>query len=146
MLVPPVNGSTSAGRGPAPFSPGAWFWKSTTATPRRMPCAEGWKDEVMSESNPRATAEALREEIDLAVSGLGGAMMGIADSYMELAYGAGKGFGVHAEYRESNLHTGKPQMALAVQLAAWSSEIAAKAAALDAKREMLKRLVAEGSD
>lgn len=110
-----------------------------------MRCPDDCKHESMSQSNPKTTAEALREEIGLELSGLGGAMMGIADSYMELAYGAGKGFGVHAQYRESNLHTGKPQMQLAVELAAWSAEISAKAAALDAKREMLKRLEAKGN-
>lgn len=99
----------------------------------------------MTDTPATTTVEALREEIDLALSNLGGAMMGIADSYMELAYGAGRGYGVHAKYRESNLHTGKPQTELARELAAWAAEIAAKASTLDAKREQLKRLEEDGS-
>jgi hypothetical protein len=35
-------------------------------------------------------------------------MTGIADSYMELAYGAGGGDGVHSHYRESNLSVADP--------------------------------------
>jgi hypothetical protein len=37
----------------------------------------------------------MREKLAEEQSGLGGAMTGIADSYMELAYGAGRGYGVH---------------------------------------------------
>ncbi|MFC1405681.1 MULTISPECIES: hypothetical protein [Streptacidiphilus] len=96
----------------------------------------------MSDSDDKTMIEALTEEISLAVSGLGGAMMGIADSYNELAYGAGNGYGVHAQYRANNLNTGKPVSDLAQELAAWAAEINAKAAALDAKREMLERLKA----
>ncbi|GGX46271.1 hypothetical protein [Streptomyces noursei] len=86
----------------------------------------------------------LHEEISVAESGLGGAMMGIADSYMELACGAGRGYGVHAHYRESKIHTGKPLTQLAVDLAAWAADITAKAADLDAKRAALKQLKGEG--
>lgn len=96
----------------------------------------------MSDRDAKAVIQALTEEISLAESGLGGAMMGIADSYMELAYGAGRGYGVHAQYRENNLNTGKPVAELAHELAAWAADINAKAAALDAKREMLTRLKA----
>lgn len=83
---------------------------------------------------PETPAAKLREEIGADISGLGGAMMGIADCYMELAYGAGRGFGVHAQYRAANLHTGRPQAELARELAAWASDIAEKAEALDTKR------------
>ncbi|MER5974534.1 hypothetical protein ABT112_33340 [Streptomyces sp. NPDC002055] len=96
----------------------------------------------MSDSDTEAVIQALTEEISLAHSGLGGAMMGIADSYMELAYGAGRGYGVHAQYRENNLNTGKPVTELAHELAAWAADINAKAAALDTKRETLARLKA----
>lgn len=97
---------------------------------------------VMGDRDAKTVIEELTEEIALAESGLGGAMMGIADSFMELAYGAGRGYGVHAQYRDNNLNTGKPVSDLAHELAAWAAEINAKAAALDAKREMLKRLKA----
>jgi hypothetical protein len=96
----------------------------------------------MSDRDAKTVIKELTEEIALAESSLGGAMMGIADSYMELAYGAGRGYGVHAQYRENNLNTGKPVSDLAHELAAWAAEINAKAAALDAKREMLERLKA----
>ncbi|GAB2892050.1 hypothetical protein [Streptomyces mayteni] len=86
----------------------------------------------------------LNEDISLAVSGLGGAMMGIADSYMELAYGAGRGYGVHADYRKNNLITGMPVTELARELSEWAAEILAMAKALDAQRAALKKLEAEG--
>jgi hypothetical protein len=47
-----------------------------------------------AESEAADVVSRLREEISLAESGLGGAMMGIADSYRELACGAGRGHGV----------------------------------------------------
>ncbi|MFC1435974.1 hypothetical protein ACEZDB_35615 [Streptacidiphilus sp. N1-3] len=93
----------------------------------------------MSQSESEKTAEVLREEVEGDVSFLGGAMMGIADCFTELAYGAGRGFGVHAEYRASNLNTGKPIKALAQELAVWAAMIAKKAGELDANREALKR-------
>lgn len=93
-----------------------------------------------AESEAEDVVTKMRDELAAEQSGLGGAMMGIADSYMELAYGAGRGYGVHAQYRESNLHTGKPITDLAVELAAWAAEIAAKAGALDVKRAHLKQL------
>ncbi|MFD9465440.1 hypothetical protein [Streptomyces sp. NPDC060027] len=96
-------------------------------------------------SNAEDAVTKMREELDGEESGLGGAMMGIADSYMELACGAGRGYGVHAHYRESNLHTGKPITELAVELAAWAAQIAAKAGALDAKRAHLKQLAEQAT-
>ncbi|WP_372412803.1 hypothetical protein [Streptomyces luteireticuli] len=86
----------------------------------------------------------LRQELAGAESNIDGAMMGIADSYMELASGAGRGYNVHAQYRASNLRTGKPVTELAVELAAWAAEIAAKAGALDTRRALLKQLEDEG--
>ncbi|MDH6107859.1 hypothetical protein P3T36_006318 [Kitasatospora sp. MAP12-15] len=82
----------------------------------------------------------LREEIDLTESNLSGAMQGIADCYRELQGGFGRGYGVHAKYRESNVQTGRPLTELAVELAAWAAEIAAKSAALDVRRALLKQL------
>ncbi|MGW4651829.1 hypothetical protein [Kitasatospora sp. NPDC004289] len=98
-------------------------------------------DAVDVEMDP---VERLREEITLAQSNLSGAMGGIADSYLELRSGAGRGLGVHAQYRENNMRTGKPLAELAVEPAAWAADIAAKSAALDVQRAQLKRL--EGKD
>ncbi|MFD3908974.1 hypothetical protein ACFXOL_31840 [Streptomyces californicus] len=103
----------------------------------------------MSEAEDReagSVVDRLREELSGEHSGLGGAMMGIADSYMELAYGAGRGYGVHAEYRASNLNTGKPVAELAAELATWAAEIAEKAVALDAKRARFIKLKREQGD
>ncbi|MFP3989514.1 hypothetical protein U9R90_18945 [Streptomyces sp. E11-3] len=82
----------------------------------------------------------LREELAGAESNLGGAMMGIADSYIELAYGAGRGYNVHAQYRASNLHTGKPISAAQAASSTARSVIAARAGALDARRALLRQL------
>lgn len=98
----------------------------------------------MSDAESEDLAATLRKELLGAESNLGGAMMGIADSYMELSWGTGHGYGVHARYRASNLHTGKPITELAVELAAWAAEIAAKAGSVDAKRALLKQLEDEG--
>ncbi|MFE3770918.1 hypothetical protein [Streptomyces sp. NPDC059122] len=84
-----------------------------------------------------------REELDGEISGLMGAMHGIADCYRELGSGTGRGFNVHAHYRENNINTGKPLRELTVELAAWAAEIAAKAGAVDAKRALLKQLEEE---
>ncbi len=86
----------------------------------------------------------LREEITLAESNLSGAMGGIADSYLELRSGSGRGFGVHAQYRENNIRTGRPLAGQAAELATWAAEIAAKSAALDECRALLKQLEDEG--
>ncbi|MEU1425329.1 hypothetical protein [Kitasatospora sp. NPDC005751] len=88
--------------------------------------------------------ERLREEIALAESNLAGAMRGISDGYLELHNGGGRGHSVHAQYQESNMRTGKPLADLAVELAAWASEIAAKSAALDVRRTLLKQFEEEG--
>ncbi|GGN61959.1 hypothetical protein GCM10012285_61570 [Streptomyces kronopolitis] len=97
-----------------------------------------------AESEAQDAVTRLREEIQLTTSGLSGAMHGIADSYQELGSGSGRGYNVHAHYRANNINTGKPLTELAVELAAWAAEIAAKSSALDARRSLLKQLEAEG--